>query len=220
MFAWKTAPQNCEAFENAEATAVKSGLISGTKVATRMGWRSVEAIAEGDKVLTFDAGLQTITKVSRFRLWSGQEACPRQFWPLEVPAGALGNRELMRVLPGQNIMVESDAAEDMYGDPFTLMPVEAIEGLYGIDRTPPESDLEVVVLYFAADQVVFADNGALFFCPAFANMVDTAFAEKVRPFYSVLPMDEARFLAAQLEEEIAAACSHSPQDVWAAAVPA
>lgn len=220
MFGWKSTPHNCETFENPTATAVKSGLISGTKVATGMGWRPVEAIAEGDNVLTFDGGLQAITKVSRIRLWSGQETCPRQFWPLEVPAGALGNREVMRVLPGQNIMVESDAAEDLYGDPFSLLPVEAIEGLYGVERTPPDSDVEVIVLHFAADQVVFAENGALFFCPAFKDMIDAASAQEARPFYSILSMDEARFLAVQLEEEIAAACSHSPHDVWAAAVPA
>ena len=220
MFGWTSKPAKRESFENTNATAVKSGLISGTKVATGMGWRPVEAIAEGDKVLTFDGGLQTITKVSRVRLWSGQDHCPRQFWPLEVPAGALGNREVMHVLPGQTIMVESDAAEVLYGDPFTLMPAEAIEGLYGVARTPPEDDVEVVVLHFAADQVVFSENGALFFCPAFADMVDAAFAEEARPFYSVLSMDEARFLAVQIKEEIGTACSNSSQDIWAAAVPA
>ncbi len=220
MFGWKSTVGTRESYGNADASAVKSGLISGTKVATGMGWRQVEAIAEGDKVLTFDGGLQTITKVSRVRLWSGQDHCPRQFWPLEVPAGALGNRGVMHVLPGQNIMVESDAAEDLYGDPFTLMPAEAIEGLYGVARTPPEGDVEIVVLHFAADQVVFAENGALLFCPAFADMVDAAFAEEARPFYSVLSMDEARFLAVQIEDEIAAACFNFPQDIWAAAVPA
>lgn len=220
MFGWKSTPHQREAFESSNATAVNAGLISGTKVATGMGWRPVEAIAEGDKVLTFDAGLQVITKVTRIRLWSGQDTCPRQFWPLEVPVGALGNREAMKVLPGQNIMVESDAAEDIYGDPFTLIPAEAVEGLYGVQRIPPQDDVEVIILHFAADQVVFAENGALFFCPAFADMVNAAFAEEARPFYSVLSMDEARFLVVQLEDEIAAACSHSPQDVWAAAVPA
>lgn len=220
MLRWKSTPHKREAFEKSYATAVRAGLVSGTKVATVMGWRPVEAIAEGDKVLTFDAGLQTITKVTRIRLWSGQETCPQQFWPLEVPAGALGNREAMKVLPGQNIMVESDAAEDIYGDPFTLIPAEAVEGLYGVERTKPQDDIEVIVLHFASDQVIFAANGALFFCPAFTDMVDAAFAEEARPFYSVLPMDEARFLVNRLEDEIAAACSHSPQDVWAAAVPA
>ncbi|QFT79878.1 hypothetical protein FIU89_04580 [Roseovarius sp. THAF27] len=220
MFGWNSTVGTRESYGNADASAVKSGLISGTKVATGMGWRPVEAIAEGDKVLTFDGGLQTITKVSRVRLWSGQDNCPRQFWPLEVPAGALGNREVMHVLPGQNIMVESDAAENLYGDPFTLMPAEAIEGLYGVARTPPEGDVNIVVLHFAADQVVFAENGALLFCPAFADMVDAAFAEEARPFYSILSMDEARFLAVQIEEEIAAACCNSPKDIWAAAAPA
>lgn len=219
MFGWKSTSQRSQrldTFENSDATAVNTGLIAGTKVATGMGWRAVEAIAEGDKALTFDGGLQTVTKVSRIRLWSGQDTCPRQFWPLEIPAGALGNREMMKVLSSQSIMVESDAAEDLFGDPFTLIPAEAIEGLYGVARTPPQEDVEVIILHFASDQVVFADNGALFFCPAFADMIDAAFAQETEPFYSVLSMDEARFLAVHLEEEIVAACAHSPEEVWAA----
>ncbi|MEO1138690.1 MAG: Hint domain-containing protein [Pseudomonadota bacterium] len=223
MFGWtpeQSGHTNCGAFNTADAMAVKTGLISGTKVATAMGWRAIEAIAVGDNVLTFDAGLKCVTKISRIRLWSGQDDCPRQFWPLEVPVGALGNRETMQVLPAQNIMVESDTAEDLYGDPFSLIPAEAIEGLYGVRRVPPQLDQEIVVLHFAADQVVFADNGALFFCPSYVDMLESACSDAAQPFYSILPMDEARNLAVQIEDEITAACTHSPQDVWAAAVPA
>jgi len=220
MFGFKSARRS-DAFENTGATAVNAGLMGGTKVATAMGWRPVEAIAEGDKVLTFDAGLQTITKVDRIRLWSGQDSCPRQFWPLEVPAGALGNREAMRVLPGQNIMIESDAAEQLYGDPFTLIPAEAVEGLHGVDRTPPQYDIEVIILHFSADQVVFSESGTLFFCPASTDIVQAAAMEEPRPFYSVLTMDEARFLAVQIEEEVSLADPTHPQHSgWAKAVPA
>lgn len=40
-------------------------LLSGTRVATVMGWRAVEALAAGDVVLTFDSGLQKLTEVRR-----------------------------------------------------------------------------------------------------------------------------------------------------------
>ncbi|WP_135506254.1 Hint domain-containing protein [Roseovarius aestuariivivens] len=203
------------------ATSVEAGLIAGTSVATAMGWRPVEAIAEGDKVLTFDSGLQTVHKVSRIRLWSAEDDCPRQFWPLEVPAGALGNRDVMHVLPGQNVMIESDAAEDLYGDPFSLIPAEAIEGTNGVERVPPQGDIEVIVLHFADDQIVFANNGALFFCPACHDVLQAAASsEQARPHYAILPMDEARFLAVHLEEEATTDRTYSPQDVWAAAAPA
>ena len=34
----------------------QSGLVSGTHVASNMGWRAVEALSLGDLVLTFDHG--------------------------------------------------------------------------------------------------------------------------------------------------------------------
>ena len=37
-----------------------TGLVAGTRIATAMGWRAVEAIAVGDLVLTFDNGLQPV----------------------------------------------------------------------------------------------------------------------------------------------------------------
>ncbi len=39
------------------AYGLASGMVAGTKVATEMGWRRVEGILPGDKVLTFDCGL-------------------------------------------------------------------------------------------------------------------------------------------------------------------
>lgn len=198
----------------------ETGLISGTRVATAMGWRPVEAIAEGDKVLTFDAGLQTVTRVTRLRIWDEEQTCPRDFWPLEVPAGALGNREVMHLLPSQTVMVESDTAEDLYGDPFSLIPARAMEGVRGIGRVPPKADAEVVLLHFAEEQVVFANIGALFHCPSSRDMLSFAHEATEEPFYSILPMDEARFLAVQLDEEPVMASSTAPQEFWAAAATA
>jgi hypothetical protein len=224
MFGWKSARSAAKinqpggiAAMPGQSTSAEAGLMSGTRVGTAMGWRSVEAIAEGDKVLTFDAGLQTIVKVSHIRLWSAEESCPRRFWPLEVPAGALGNRELMHVMPGQNVMIESDAAEDLYGDPFSLIPAEAVEGTSGVERVPAQGDIDVIVLHFAEDQIVFAENGALFFCPACHDVLQAASSDSTCQPYAILPMDEARFLAVHLEEAQATNRAFSPQDTWAAA---
>lgn len=198
-----------------------SGLVTGTRIATTMGWRPVEALAEGDRVLTFDEGLQQITRVSRIRLWDGSEGCPPSFWPIHVPVGALGNRTAMDVLPGQSVMVESDAAEEIYGDPFALIPALAIEGNDGVHRVSPSDELEVVVLHFATEQIVFADNGALFFCAAgLDTSARTATAPiPEHPAYKVLSLQEARLLAGYLEDDRErAAPAASTADAWSAAV--
>ncbi|WP_241525652.1 Hint domain-containing protein [Pseudophaeobacter leonis] len=41
----------------------EGGLLAGTHVASNLGWRPVEALCAGDKVLTFDHGMQTIVEV-------------------------------------------------------------------------------------------------------------------------------------------------------------
>lgn len=143
-----------------------SGLAAGTRVATTIGWRNVEGVISGDKVLTFDAGLQTVGKVTRGVLWSDPGACPAHLWPLMVPAGALGNQGPMTLLPEQSVMVESDTAEELFGDPFALMPASVLDGVRGIERVRPSTQISVTTLHFAEDQVVFGNIGALFFCPA------------------------------------------------------
>jgi hypothetical protein len=173
-----------------------AGILVGTRVASWQGFRPVETIVEGDRVLTFDRGLQPVRKVLRSVLWVGGTHDPES-WPLLVPAGALGNHEALRLMPGQGIMIESDAAEAMLGDPFALLPAAALEGVRGIRRTRPAEWIEVVTLVFERDEVVFGNSGALFFCPLAADLMEAAFSE-VKPGYEVMPLDAARELASDV----------------------
>lgn len=202
-----------------DAGPTQPGLISGTRIATTMGWRPVEAIMPGDKVLTFDSGLQPVTHVTRQRLWDARTPCPDRYWPIEVPAGVLGNRDAMELLPHQGILVESDTAEDIYGDPFSIIPAEAAEGLDGVHRVPPADTAELVCLHFATDQLVFGKAGALFFCPALRDMLGCDQDMPQDPLYSILPIEEARFLAARINQETARQTS-SPGSQMPSGVPA
>lgn len=170
-----------------------SGLVAGTRVATRMGWRPVEAIAVGDEVLTFDHGLQTVIEVRREAVWTGTTACPQHLWPLVVPANALGNLKETSLLPEQHVLVESDAADDFLGDPFAMLPAAALEGFRGIRREEPADMIEVVTIHFRRDEVVFANIGALFFQPKATCLVGDA-DEVSTNEYDVLPIGTAREL--------------------------
>jgi hypothetical protein len=181
-----------------KANGVMTGLLAGTCVATAMGWRRVDAISEGDQALTFDNGLQEVTKVTRHRLWDGEGQCPHRFWPLEVPAGALGNRSTLKILPSQPVMLESDTAEALYDDPFALVRARVLEGIRGIDRTPPANDAEVILLHFADEQVVFGKDGALMFCPSSRDLIERSLDGHESP-YSILPVHEAIRLVDQIE---------------------
>ena len=178
------------------------GLVAGTQVATAMGWRNISAVQAGDKVLTFDDGLQAVLRVERTWIFTDR-SIPASAWPLHVPAGALGNRDDMVMLPEQAVMVESDLGEEMFGDPFTLVQAQALEGYKGIVRMAPRGATEVIKLHFAGEQVVFANIGALFHCPSsetatIADLLEDTYV----PGYEVLSLAQARrFVEAMISED-------------------
>ncbi|WP_172296624.1 Hint domain-containing protein [Pseudoruegeria sp. HB172150] len=183
-----------------------SGLAAGTMVATAMGWRPVEAIARGDLVLTFDRGMQPVKNLTKSLAWVEPDGCPASQWPLLVPANAIGNAQSMLLLPDQLVMLESDSAEILYGDPFTLISASDLAGFRDIQRICPEGPVESVMLHFEHDEVVFAQNGALVFCAGNTVIrLDDLFKEKdpvtEQGGYVSLDADEALFLLECLEDE-------------------
>lgn len=187
-------------------SGLAAGLAAGTLIATATGWRPVEAVARGDLILTFDRGLQPVRGITRGMHWDGGFDCPEALWPLTVPAGALGNRDPMLLLPEQYVMVESDAADILYGDPFTLLSAADLAGFRGIERTPPRPRMEVVQLHFDEDEVVFADHGALVLCPSLQviNVDQLMAAHPAKGLYAPLPSAEAKMLIDDLANEDAA----------------
>lgn len=142
------------------------GILSGMPIATPQGWRAVESLVPGDAVLTFEGGAQVLGQVDIHPFDTATTLCPRPFWPLHVPLWALDNRVDILLLPEQVVLIESDAAEDLYGDPFALIPAAALLGYRGIELCRPAEGAQVVRLGFAADQIIYAARGALLSCPA------------------------------------------------------
>lgn len=180
---------------------VAEGIVAGTRIATDLGWRPVETILPGDMVMTFDHGMRPVVAVSRAALWSGEGRCPRAVMPLAVPVGALGNTAPMLLLPEQNVLVESDLADAVFGDPFALVPAAALQGYRAIDRITPHQSMDVLVLHFAADELVYANGAGLIHCASdTAGQIDAP--PETEPLYAVLPLDMARaVVAAMIEEE-------------------
>ncbi|MEM8618059.1 MAG: Hint domain-containing protein [Pseudomonadota bacterium] len=182
-------------YDNEFGVTRRSGLLHSTRVATRMGWREVEALTVGDEVLTFDNGMQKIAAVERVINWPDHKTCPDHAAPYEVPAGVLGNKERIWVLPNQLVVVESDLAEELTGDPFALIPVSALDGWQEIRRVAPRAPHLVVVLHFERDQVIYAGDGALVFAQAEGFMLDYVFGAAD---YEPLDGDQAKAVADDL----------------------
>jgi hypothetical protein len=174
-----------------------AGLVGTTRLATPEGWRRADDLAAGDRVVTFDSGVQTVRSVAR-RLVPGR--CGVAEALLAVPEGLIGNAAPLLVSPGQGVMVESDLAEAAWGDPFALVQAAALSGVPGVAEILPEAPVVVVSLGFEADEVVFAEGQALVHCagswsqPASLDAAATA----PPPRYAMLGAGEARMLAASL----------------------
>jgi len=200
MFGWKNksdkyhhrATEMSGAYDGG-LTAATHGLMAGTRVASNLGWRAVEALAPGDLVLTFDNGMQPIAEVRRSSIWLDAPDTQSNFWPVIVPAGALGNRTELTLLAEQGVLVESDAAQDMYGDPFAIVAATALDGVRGIHRAPPMQQIELITVTFAEEQVVYAEGGALIHCPATSVTLDR-FLDTNIPCYEILDRSNAAFV--------------------------
>lgn len=180
-----------------------TGIISGTRVASRSGWCPIERVERGTEVLTFDSGFQEVRAVERTVLWSDLASCPAHIRPLEVPAGVLGNRDTLYLMPDQSVLVEIDAAEELFGDPFALIPVRALQGVAGISRAVPDTQATATILRFDSEQVIFANSGAMFLCPSAVDLLDIALQDDPPDqIYNVLPLGAARQLATFLGKAV------------------
>ncbi len=181
------------AYDGGMAT-LSHGLMAGTRVASNLGWRAIDALAVGDKVLTFDHGMQEITEIRRAFMWLDAAETQDTMWPVVIPTGALGNREELVLLPDQGVMVESDAAQDMHGDPFAVLTAHSLVGFRGIRRRQPLERVELIAVYFASDEVIYAEGGALIHCPSDMTSLGK-FLEAGTQIYDVLSGEEAEELA-------------------------
>lgn len=136
------------------------GLMHGTLVAAADGWRPVETIAPGDYVMTFDNGMSEVVE-NRKVVVSYRSIPKRKTYVMHVPSGALGNRSDMTLMPMQEVIIESDKAEQSYGDPFVLMPTLLLTGFRGISKVPVIGDITLSMLLFDREQMVHTDGGLL-----------------------------------------------------------
>lgn len=103
----------------------------GTRLATPEGPRAVEALAEGDPVWTLE---DPAAPVARVLVSPGDGQGARA--PVQIAAGALGNRETVRVSAQHRIRLDLPEAELLFGTSPCLVPAVHLVGAPGITRAP------------------------------------------------------------------------------------
>ena len=178
----------------AHLSEATGGLLPETKVASGQGWRPVQTLMPGDLVLTFDNGMQPLVDVRHHLVEAGTAPRAVETWPLLVAPGILGNKAPLTLLPGQVILVESDLAEDLYGDPFVAIEARELDGMDGITRIRPLERFMAVTLHFETDQAVFGAGGVMIVCSGTGNLLHDQGGEAI---YPVLPGDAAQLVLAE-----------------------
>ena len=102
-------------------------LAEGTLVATAAGPRAVEALRVGDLVQTVDHGLQPLR-------WMAVAAAEVSM--VEIPAGLLGNRQVLTVSAQHRILLGSGLCDMVFGADEVLIPARALVEA-GLARTVP-----------------------------------------------------------------------------------
>lgn len=188
--------------ERSAPSVVAEGIVGTTPIATPLGWRMAASLIVGQEVLTFDNGPQPVTSARIVALGSGSMA----HWPLLVPPWALDNRDELILLPEQMVLIEADLAETLYGDPFALIPAQALEGWRGITRWRPPEGAAAVLLEFEEPQVIYASRGILLSCPG-DPYVDADWLDATHVHYTLA---QARHLITCLMAEETGAALRSP----------
>ncbi len=190
----------------------QSGFLSGTHVASNLGWRDVRNLSVGDKVLTFDHGMQRVVDIQRETLILPEGVPTTAQTPVRVPKDALNNRAEMWLMPELGLLVESEYVTDGQGDPYAVVPARALDGFDGIERAVPGARLNLTTLAFAGDEVVYVDGGMLCHCPRPREIL-TGSQGAEPPLYRVLDMEPARALLRRVFTDHAMALICDPEEV-------
>lgn len=177
----------------------QTGFVSGMRVASNLGWCAVDTLCVGDRVLTFDNGMQRVVDIQRETLWTMGQNLPLPHAPVFVPKGALANRKDLWLMADQGLLVECEAAHDVLGDPFVVIPANALVGFHGIVSKAPPKQLVMTVLSFASDEVIYVEGGMLAYCPR-PRCILTDDPEMEDALYEVLPRVQAKSVVANLIE--------------------
>ena len=143
---------------------VSTGLVAGTLLETRDGWRAVETLGIGDAVQTLDGGLARILGLDRQTLREGAMASV-----IKIDGGHYDTCSDVALLPGQHLLLDTLNDTAVNGAPFAMISAAALLACPGARRQLVCTDIQVITPMFADEEVVYANSGILLHCPGIAD---------------------------------------------------
>jgi Ca2+-binding RTX toxin-like protein len=131
----------------------------GARVVTDRGEVAVEDIVPGDRVLTRDAGYQTVQWAGRRDLGAADLAARPDFAPVRIARGALGPdcpAQDMVVSPQHRMLMTGPRAELLFGEAEVLVAAVHLVGLPGVERIAP-GEVSYIHLLFDRHEIIRVD---------------------------------------------------------------
>jgi len=149
--------------------ARRGGLVHGTRIATKEGWKSVEELCPGDRVRTLDNGFQEILRISTDCIMVPSNENHAENLPVRVPTHAAFNGRPVWLMPEQGVALDTTKFDHQ---PITLpvslpvVPARLLRGMFRITSDTPASYFEICTLFFDQDEVIYIEGGFRAYCPA------------------------------------------------------
>ena len=135
---------------------------TGTLIETDRGAVAIETLAEGDRVMTRDNGLQPIRWIGRRALSAETLSVNENLRPIRIRRHALGTNlpsSDLLVSPQHRVLVRSAIAQKMFGTSEVLVAAKQLCQIEGIDIATDLAGVEYVHMLFDRHEVVIS-NGA------------------------------------------------------------
>ena len=144
-----------------ESEIVPLCFAGGTRIATRFGSVSVEALCPGNSVVTADDGDAALRRVFHTRLSAADLAARPHLRPVRILAGAMGQglpRRDLLVSRQHRMRVSSKIAERMFGARQVLVAAIKLTALPGIFVDEESAPVDYYHLLFDRHEVVLAEG--------------------------------------------------------------
>ncbi|CUK05959.1 hypothetical protein RUE5091_02786 [Ruegeria denitrificans] len=153
----------------AALNARRGGLVHGTKVATKGGWKLVEELQVGDLIRTLDNGFKAVSRIATDCITVPPDETKAESMPIRIPSHAAYNGRPVWLMPEQGVALDNTKLSH---DPITLpvsLPVVSarlLSGMFRITSKVPASYFDISTLFFDQDEVIYIEGGFRAFCPS------------------------------------------------------
>ena len=128
---WSTAARSATLSDRLEPVILSPAFTAGTPIATDRGWRAVEGLRPGDRILTADGGAQELTAISRRDV-----PAVGSFAPVRLRAPYLGLARDLMVSSVQKVLLRGENVAYQFGTEEVLAEARHLvaSGIARVDR--------------------------------------------------------------------------------------